>query len=118
MEIKIYQTKKDNFVFMDLTSNVAEHDIKIGNFGLEENGYTLVDTFYLESGDLSNQYVLEWLFESSNRDNRHNKDIYRSVSVSDVIMLDERAYYCNSVGFKEIKLHISKGNQKEVIRDR
>lgn len=52
--------------------------------------------------DQTINYVLDEIFIRHNRDDRPNGKKMRSLSVSDVVVLDNRPYYCDSYGWSEI----------------
>lgn len=67
---------------------------------------------------------LEDVYRMFNADDRPGTDQFRSLSVSDVVAVcdpdtdDERYYFCDSIGFKEIEFDASKAKplQKNTIR--
>ena len=50
----------------------------------------------------SDQALLDSIFTLLNAENRPAGDSMRSLSVSDVVVIDGRAYYCDFVGWKRI----------------
>ena len=69
--------------------------------GLEKDCYKLKYSYETES-EVNDATLLEKVFEKFNID--HPQDYKgHSLSVSDIIAIDDKHYYCNSIGFKEIK---------------
>ena len=60
---------------------------------------------YCDEIDITNMaigYVLDEIFVKHNRGDRPNGKTMRSLSVSDVVVLNEKPYYCDSYGWSEI----------------
>lgn len=89
--IDIYQITdihKTKYGFMDW-------DYAKDLFSLKD--YKKVDTYNIEASDVNE--ALEKAFTQGNRPANRN---YRSISMSDVLMVDGKAYYTDTFGFKEI----------------
>ena len=78
-----------------------EYDEDKFNF---ERDYKLVYTDRIRAGDGSDLGgVAELLFMIWNSDRRPASTYARSMSVSDVVEIEGVKFYCNDIGFKEIK---------------
>lgn len=86
--IKIYQTSNREYSFMDYEW-ASKH-----NFDF--NDYELVATFETDNCDL------EHIFMLGNNGFLQKQFKMRSISVSDIIQVNDRYYYTESVGFYEI----------------
>ena len=96
MELKILQTNNRNYVFMDYEFAKA-HEFNIGDY---EEVYNTELPDYTEFGMLDEE-VLEEMFEIFNV--RHPKDYKaRSLSVSDIVILGQKKFYCDTWGWKKI----------------
>lgn len=103
---KIYQVKSDltrEFGYMGL-SFLKKYSIEI-----DLNNYDLVYTGSIENTNLFTntetpiEEVLERLFEIFNI--KHPEDYRgRSLSVSDIIEIDNKYYYCDSFSWEEISI--------------
>lgn len=117
MKLEIYQTEKKDFTFFSFDYNVKHHQIE-DTLDLRKFGYKRVySNNGIEQGD-SELELLEKLYILFNRDDRPYAKKMRSLSVSDIIMLDDRAYYCDSMGFKRIKVFDSRVKPREVVMQR
>ena len=87
-EIKIYQTSNRDYSFMDFDF-ASKH-----NFDFKD--YKQVASF------LSNSEDLEYIFIIGNNGYLTSKYQMRSISVSDIIEVNNKKYYVNAIGFKEI----------------
>ena len=87
-EIKIYQTSNRDYSFMDFDF-ASKH-----NFDFKD--YKQVASF------LSNSEDLEYIFTIGNNGYLTSKYQMRSISVSDIIQVENKYYYVESVGFKEL----------------
>lgn len=105
MKVKIYQTDDRRVMFRHFDSINQSKD----NFIMEKLGYKMVMEFDYNSETQDRNQLLEELFMYLNRDDRPMRTEVRSMSVSDIIVLDNDAYYCDSFGFQSITL----GSQKE-----
>jgi len=100
MEFKILQTKKD-YRFMDY-----EYAINHG-FNLDDYETVWEEEMYdytkrtVDGKPISDSMVLETIF---NRFNLYIPENYeaRSLSVSDIVVLGEKQFYCDSFGWKEL----------------
>ncbi len=101
MKFEIYQTDNSNIIFMPFKEEMKK------SFSLDRYGYQKV--FEGECQLSTNPYItLEEIFTRFNRDDRPNPTTMRSLSISDIVILDGRTYYCDSIGFKEISMTIKK----------
>lgn len=98
MRYKIFQIKdiaNVNYAFR----NYIEKEFSLDDYKLVGKGTVLVNGNV--EGDYTDDDALEDLFVFFNE----NKPVYfegRSLSVSDVVSLDGRLYYCESFGWKRI----------------
>jgi hypothetical protein len=96
MNYKIYQVKSElirEFGFMDLSFIVKKYG------KVDKNNYDLV---YEEKAvsDFSDLQLLEKLFTQFNVNHPENYKV-RSLSVSDIVILDNsKVYYCDSIGWE------------------
>ena len=92
-EYRIYQApRKCDYTFMPFRHAVAN--------GLDRGDYVSVWFDEIEAPDIN--YALEYIFMRHNRPDRPNGKGMRSLSVSDVVTINEVAYYCDRIGFNEI----------------
>ena len=95
--IKVLQIK-------DLTAtNYAFFDFDLKKFSL--NDYKEIYTFEAEFSTKSNDAIIEFLDRCFQKFNIGNKPIGylgHSLSVSDIIKIDNDYYYCESFGWKKI----------------
>ena len=101
VKISIYQMKlnEDNHYYCYSGLDF----LKRHNFTIDINRYNVV--YRRELNDkIKNVYVLlESLFEEFNL--RHPKDFHgHSLSVSDIVKVNRTYYYCDSFGWKKIKI--------------
>jgi len=95
--IKIYQTDNSDYRFMN-------YDFAVDH-GFDIYDYDVVAEFYKEVYE-PDWRVLESIFDLGNRGFIQavcNDEFMRSISVSDIIEIDEKKYYVDSFGFKEVK---------------
>lgn len=94
MVTKIYQIKnisEVNYAFRDYNSQLFSF-----------SDYELVAQ--LETSDALDETMLEFLFrEGNNGQLQKTFPNMRSLSVSDVIEIEDRKYYINNIGYKVIK---------------
>ena len=68
----------------------------------QKNGFSLDDYEVVYAGELEGDNILEQLFNMFNI--AHPEDYKgRSMSISDVVEIEGKYYYCDPIGFKEIK---------------
>lgn len=95
MKFKLFQVKRNligthTHNFSDLKQMGIEVDLKNYN-----------DVYKGESNLTDRFDLLEALFDEFNTD--HPKDFRgRSMSVSDIVQLDDRYYFCDSVGWQQV----------------
>lgn len=103
--IDIYQIDnidKVDYAFMDW-------DHAANKFSMED--YKKVDTYEIEASDVN--IALEKAYSRGNLGSSRN---YRSISVSDVLIVDSKAYYTDSIGFQEIPNDKMNESLKEEIK--
>lgn len=114
MKLEIYQTDKKDFVFFSFDHNAKAH--QIGDvLNLRNFGYRKV---YCNNGinkESSELELLEKIYILMNRDDRPYVQKMRSLSVSDVVVLDGRAYYCDSMGFKRINAVDTRAKARDAV---
>lgn len=101
MNIKIYQINMERdsryHKFMGLTD------------GLEDVDTTIYDEVFSGNVDCSN---LEEVFTKFNTDG-HPLHRGHSLSISDVVLTEDGAFYCDTIGFKEIEFDESKAQKPD-----
>lgn len=78
---------------------------KLAKYGgyFDPSNYTQVFSESIESVEAqTKEATLENIFTLHNSDNRPDKETVRSLSVSDIVVVDGDAYYCDSYGWSEI----------------
>jgi hypothetical protein len=97
MKYKIFQMAiKSDLKFMEISE-------EIDSISMPEHGYKKVYEGDINIKYNSEQEILDSLFELFNI--KHPNDFKgHSLSVSDLIILEDRAYYCQPMGWKEIKI--------------
>ncbi len=100
MKVELYQTNHKKIIFSGFNDKLMEDDC----FDLNRFGYkkVLELDYYPQSETRLKQ--LEELFCYLNADERPKQKEIRSMSVSDVIILEHKAYYCDYYGFKAVNL--------------
>ena len=103
MQIKIYQTETKKLMFMPYDMVSKDKNL------LKADNYKMVfSEEFLDCHDASNtndeHELLEKLFKRYNEDDRPNGQVCRSLSMSDILSLDGRLYYCDTFGFKKLEL--------------
>jgi len=99
MKYQIYQIKRDlltqcGFLGLDMMKNLNR------KIEIELENYNIVYEGELNEDKIVNQ-LLEKLFYIFNVE--HPKDFEgRSMSVSDIVKLDDKYYFCDSIGWKKI----------------
>lgn len=106
MKYEIYQTK-DNLPKENDNTFLSIDTCERLNITVRKENYIKVyeDSIYMTGTDTER---LERIYAKHNLDNRPDADKMRSVSVSDIIKLDEKYYYVDAIGFREIHHFISK----------
>lgn len=92
---EIYQTPVSTPYCFRSFSEAMEADFSQYDYNLK----------YCGEIDITNRaigYVLDEIFVKHNRGDRPNGKKMRSLSVSDVVVLDGHPYYCDSYGWSEI----------------
>lgn len=95
MELKILQTNNRNYSFMDYEW-AKEH-----GFNLDDYKEVYKDDLPNPSEELDYSNILETLFYTFNIDRPEDYKA-RSLSVSDIVILGEKKFYCDSFGWKEL----------------
>lgn len=96
VDYKVYQAPAEvKYVFMDY--DMAKGDVKLSDYNLVAEGeeyryddiYVVLENIYREGniGDLKSKYAIKPM---------------RSISMSDIIEIDNRYYYVGTFGFKDI----------------
>lgn len=107
MRFQIWQAPvEEPFVFMnyefaqrkveDFPSNWESHYIKVYEDDYED------DEGYEDIGETGHPEVLESLFEIFNLNHPDDYEA-RSLSVSDIVVLEGKVYYCDSFSWKEVE---------------
>ena len=95
MNIKIYQTENRKYVFMNYEFAQA-HDFKLSD-------YTKVCDFdYACEEDANDMNILNQIWNIGNDGTLQRFSKMRSLSVSDIVEIDDRKYYVDSFGFKRV----------------
>lgn len=95
MEFKILQTNNRNYSFMDYEWAIAH------GFSLDDYKEVYKDDFPKAPEEVDYYNILDTLFEIFNI--RRPKDYKaRSMSTSDIVVLGEKKFYCDSFGWKEL----------------
>lgn len=95
MNFKIFQVKRS--LVGSHTQNYS--DLENMNVEVDLNNYNMV---YKGVSNLTKKYeLLEALFEEFNINHPENFE-GRSMSVSDIVQLDSKYYFCDSVGWREV----------------
>jgi len=81
----------------------------------QEHGFDIAHYKVTGTYDMEGKPSLEDIFTCHNRDDRPDKDIARSFSVSDIVFLDDCFYYCNPCGWKNIDDIISYRDAARII---
>lgn len=89
-EIKVYQTNNREYVFMNYEFAMKH------NFDFKD--YKEVASF------MGNYEDLEYIFQIGNNGYLTSKYQMRSISVSDIIQVDNKYYFVDSFGFKELQV--------------
>lgn len=114
MKLEIYQTDKKDFVFFSFERNAKVYQI-CDALDLRKFGYRRV---YCNNGinkESSERELLEKIYILMNRDDRPYAQKMRSLSVSDIVILDGRAYYCDSMGFKRINAVDTRAKARDAV---
>ena len=102
VKIKIYQMKLNNenhFYCYSSLDMLERHNLTV-----DINRYNVVYTRELNEKVKNVYMLLESLFEEFNL--RHPKDFRgHSLSVSDIVKVNNNYYYCDSFGWKKLKLN-------------
>ena len=77
-------------------------------FDLKTNGYKKVLELDYQFNTDNRDMQLEELFVYLNRDDRPLRTKIRSMSISDIVVVEDEAYYCDSFGFKPINIKNAK----------
>lgn len=98
--VKVYQAKIDTpYVFFDF-------DVAYKRFDFEKD-YNKV---YERETEVSKDHALDDIFEMGNMGElQQYADRMRSISVSDIIEIDDKFYYVEGFGFKDITSYIKNG---------
>ncbi|MEJ1517825.1 YodL domain-containing protein [Bacillus cereus] len=100
MDIKIYQLKDMEFatklIEIYTNSNVT---ILRDNYKLM---YEYEDKSLLGNSDMG---ILNHIWNKFNDENRPNGDKMRSLSISDIVGINDNYYFCNLLGWKKVKFN-------------
>ena len=97
--VQIYQLSFDsNLIFRDY--DFVSNAINLKKFKTNPE-YELKYEYDYKTDETKDDYILEDLFTIFNCD-RPEDFTGHSLSVSDIIVLDDKAYFCDSIGFQEI----------------
>lgn len=126
MKIKIYQNaidirdiegeNKDNFariMFSALLGNAPSQE-DFDNYYKQVSEVNVNDEDDLAKANDSE--ICEYNFHVFNMDNRPDGQLFRSMSVGDVVNIDGRVYICCSIGFKKVNLSVDNVKQHENIQ--
>lgn len=99
MPYSVYQTDDRDIAFM-------RYDYVSDKFPEAFNNYKKVyDGVVLLKNNEDVDYALEDIFIQLNRDDRPNSQEMRSLSVSDIIYINNKYYYVDYVGFQELEIN-------------
>ena len=103
MNYKLFQIKDvENCKYAFGGYNTAmKNNFSLSDYELVYTGEIDLET-YDDEGNEDVYHTLEYLFDMFNI-NQPADFTGRSMSVSDVVLLDEKIYYTDHIGFKEIK---------------
>ena len=106
---RLIEIKDTDYVptFTDASIHVTVFQTKTGRTPAAQDGMQFIrdfDRVYDANFDRET-FSLDRLYEKLNRDDRPNAQDMRSMSVGDLIEVDERIFRVNSVGFEEMQLH-------------
>lgn len=98
--VRIYQAKTNTpYIFFDF-------DVAYKRFDFEKD----YDMVYEREIEVSKDHALDDIFEIGNRGQlQQHADRMRSISVSDIIEIDDKFYYVEGFGFKDITSYINNG---------
>lgn len=98
-KFKIYQIDRNAIIKSEMDLLSMSLPKEISQISLKERGYKEVYSSYLES---EQDQILENLYYIFNVNHPKNYK-GRSLSVSDIVKIDEQYYYCDLFGWKKIK---------------
>lgn len=102
--ISIFQTNKNGVVFYDSEHMKKSDILTIENkIDFEKNGYKKVlELSFLNNDEWKDQEILEDIYISLNQDFKPADFIGHSLSVSDIITIEDRHYMCDCIGFTRV----------------
>lgn len=126
MIIKIYQYDM-NIVMSNRDNEIEFSKIMFDIFLEKKLNQDIVDKYYRETStidisadaellDIPLMQLCENVFCIFNDDNRPNGKIFRSMSVGDIVRIDNENYLCCTVGFDKIDLKVDKIKEHENIQ--
>lgn len=112
-KVKIYQVKEEKmeYLFRSLSS------LKEKGLDIQKENYKLVAEFDLPKEKISINRQLERVFEMGNTGELQAKAHpvpMRSISVSDIVMINQDAYYVDNIGFSEVRLEEKPEEKRKV----
>ena len=107
IDVKLYQTENRDYAFMPYEF-AKEHNFNV-------NDYKLVAEFSIDNKNNSDLLEHIFMLGNTNQELREKNPKMRSISVSDIIVCNGKAYYVEPTGFKE--LEFNKLEEAEEIKE-
>lgn len=126
MTIKIYQL---NVSIGDINNNNSQVlgkmlvDAFMGKIPTQkdfDNNYIQISEITSSNNEYLNEIsdleLCEYAFHTFNSDDRPDGHLFRSMSVGDIVDIDNKTYICSTIGFKRISLNLSNVGKHENIQ--